>query len=46
MNLPRDTWKEDSLEPGPQDLHPGSDLQAAPRGMTEEPVPEKIIGSR
>ena len=37
MPLPREAWQEDLLEPGPQDLTPGSGPQAAPRGMTEDP---------
>ena len=32
--LPREAWKEDFLEPGPQDLPPGSYPQAAPSGIT------------
>ena len=39
MPLPSEAWKEDFLDPGPQDLPPGSDPQASPSGMTEEPVP-------
>ena len=37
MNLPRDSWQEDYLDPGLQDPPPGSDSQAAPISMTEEP---------
>ena len=37
MPLPRDSFQEDSLDPGPQDMSPGSDTQAAPIGMIEEP---------
>ena len=33
MTLPRDAWQEDSQEPIPQDLPPGSDPQAAPIGI-------------
>ena len=39
MLLPREACQEDSLEPGPQDLPPGSDNQAVPSFMTEEPAP-------
>ena len=42
MNLPREAWKEDSLDPGPKELSPGSDTQAAPSGMTEEPVLSQV----
>ena len=38
MTLPRDAWQEDSQEPIPQDLTPGSDTQAAPISMTENPM--------
>ena len=36
--LPREAWQEDSPEPGPQDLPPGSDPQATPIGITEDCV--------
>ena len=35
ITLPRKSWKEESPEPGPQDLPPGSDPQVAPSGMAE-----------
>ena len=38
MPLPREALKEDLLEPGTQDLPPGSDTQASHGGMTEEPA--------
>ena len=38
MPLTMESWQEDSLDPGPQYPPPGSDTQASPRGMTEEPV--------
>ena len=38
--------QEDSLEPGPQYLPPGSDIQAAPRGIIEEPAPVQVIEVR
>ena len=41
--LPRETWKEDSLEPGPKDLPAGSDPLVAPRGMIEDPSSEQVI---
>ena len=46
MTLPREAWKEYFLEPGPQDLPPGSDNQAATSGMTEEPAPMWVTESR
>ena len=43
MPLPSEIWQEDSIEPGPQDLHLGSDPHNAPNGMTEEPVSVQVI---
>ena len=45
MPLPREDWQEESLEPGSQYLPPGSDPQAAPRVMAEEPVSAQGIGA-
>ena len=36
MPIPMEEWKEESLEPGSQDLPPGFDSEVAPSGMTEE----------
>ena len=38
MPLPREAWKVDSLESGPQDLPIGYDPQATPVRMTDKPV--------
>ena len=43
MNLPTDSYQEDSLDKDPQYLTPGSNPQADPSGMTEEPVSAQII---
>ena len=37
--LPRETFQEDSQEPGNQFITPGYYLQAAPSRMTEDPAP-------
>ena len=37
MPLPMEAWKEDLLDTVPQDMPLGSDPQASPIGMTEEP---------
>ena len=42
MTLPRVSCQENSLEPGTQDLPPGSDPHAAPSGMIEEPVSTRV----
>ena len=46
MPLPREACQEDSLEPGPQDISTGSDPQAAPIGITEEPASVQGIETR
>ena len=46
MPLPAEYWQEDYLEPGPQDLPPGSDTQAAPSGITEDPTSVQGIEAR
>ena len=46
MPLPAEYWQEDYLEPGPQDLPPGSDTQDVPSGMAEEPVSTRGTDSR
>ena len=38
MSLPRKACQEESLEPGPQDLPPGSDTQVSRSGMIEDPA--------
>ena len=39
MPLPREACQQEFLDPGTQDLPPGSDPQSAPSGITEEPAP-------
>ena len=46
MPLFRAAWKEDSLEPSPQDLPTGYDPQVSPSGMTEEPASLQVIEAR
>ena len=46
MTLPRESWKENSLEPGTQDLPPGSNPKVAPSCMTKEPAPAQGIYTR
>ena len=43
MTLTMDSYQEDSLDPDPQYLTPGSDPQADPSVMKEEPVSAQII---
>ena len=43
MPLPREAWQEDSLEPVPKDLTPGSDPQVAPSSMTEDHASAQVI---
>ena len=46
MTQPRDYYQEDPLEPGPQDLPPGYDPQALPRGTTEKPTSTWVTEAR
>ena len=43
MTLPREAWQEDSLEPGSQYLHPGSDPQTVTVSITENPASVQVI---
>ena len=46
MPLPREDWQEDSLDPGPQDLSPGSDPRTTHIVMIEEPASMQVTYAR
>ena len=44
--LPSEAWQEESMEPGPKDMPPGSNPQFVPISMIEEPESEQVIEDR